>query len=67
MFIRLWKNKKRLQINRSWFKQPKGIKCRSKSNSANTICWTIKKYYEVNADGTQSMFALTILEKIKQD
>ena len=30
------------------------------------MCWKLKNEYGVNADGTQSMFILTILEKIKE-
>ena len=46
-------------------RQTKGIRCRSKSNLTNRICWTIKNLdVENNAtdagDNDQSMFVLTI-------
>ena len=37
-----------------------------KSNSGNRICCTIENTDRENVDGTQSMFVLTILEKIKE-
>ena len=36
------------------------------SNSEKRIRWTIKKIDGVNADGTQSIFVLIILEKIEK-
>ena len=46
----------------------KQLRCCSKSNSTNRICWTIRKtsYNATNAGNDQSMFILTILEKIKE-
>ena len=35
--------KKSLQTNCSWFKQANRIRCWSKNNSANRICWKIKE------------------------
>ena len=54
----------------TWFKLIKRIRRSSKSNSTIRICWTNKKLGDDNAtDGRncdQSMFVLTILEKIKE-
>ena len=54
-------------VDLSWGKE---IRCRFKSNSTNRIRWTIKKLNgysnATNAGNDQSMFVLTILEKIKE-
>ena len=77
MFIRVWLYQKLLYIivvivvhYSSWFKYRKRIRCWSKSNSTNRICWTIKKL-AANGNATdvgnyQSMFVVTITEKIKE-
>ena len=37
--------KNHYRYNSNWFeKEAKRDRCRSKSNSTNIICWTIKKY-----------------------
>ena len=37
--------KNHYRYNSNWFeKEAKRNRCRSKSNSTNRICWTIKKY-----------------------
>ena len=54
----------------TWFKLIKRIRRSSKSNSTIRICWTNKKLGDDNATDArncdQSMFVLTILEKIKE-
>ena len=47
------------------------MRCWSKSNSTNRICWVIKKKLDADYNGTdagnvQSMLILRILEKIKE-
>ena len=37
-----------------------------KSNLAKIIHWTIKNPADLSTDGTQSMFVLTVLEKINE-
>ena len=45
------------------------MKCRSKSNLTDRICWTIKKtrcYIATDAANDQSIFTLKTLEKSKK-
>ena len=70
MFIRLWLYKKSLQINSSWLKYTQRFTCWSKSHSTNRICWKNKKLGDdgnaADTSNDQSMFIITILEKLKE-
>ena len=66
MFVRLWVYQKSLWIKSNWFEQTIRIRCWSKSNLTTEFVRKLKNLNGKNTDGAESMFNLTMLEKIKE-
>ena len=66
MLVGLWVYQKSLWIKSNWFEQTIRIRCWCKSNLTTEFVRKLKNLNGKNADGAESMFNLTMLEKIKE-